>query len=261
MIKILILGDIFGRPGRKLVRDLLPTLVGRHSIDLVVANGENASGGIGLSIKAAEELFGYGVDVLTSGNHIFKHKEINEYMDAEHRLLRPANYPEAPGVGAAIFRTAGGVRVGILNLLGRTFMTPVDCPFQVADKEIASLKKQGAQVVLVDFHAEATSEKKAMGWHLDGKASVVVGTHTHVQTADEDIFPGGTAYISDLGMTGPHRSIIGMKPESVLKKFLTGMPSRFEVAKKGLRLEGVIVECAPETGLSKNIQRIQMDIP
>ena len=258
MTKILVLGDIFGRPGRRLVRELLPTLVSRHGIDLVVANGENAAGGIGITCKAADELFGYGIDVLTSGNHIFKHKEIYGYMETGKNLLRPANYPAAvPGSGSVVVRTGDGTRVGIVNLLGRTFMAPVDCPFRVIDEELAMLAKEGARIVVVDIHAEATSEKKALGWHVDGKVGAVLGTHTHVQTADEGILPQGTAYMSDLGMTGPHESVIGMKPEGVMANFITRMPSRFEAAKKGLRLEGVVVEIDPVSGLALKIERIQ----
>jgi len=258
MINILFIGDVFGRPGRRLVRELLPDLVNRHVIDLVVANGENAAGGLGLTIKAARELLAAGVDVLTSGNHIFKHKEINEYLDEETRILRPANYPDpAPGRGAFLVELRTGVPLGVVNVMGRTFMAPLDCPFQAVDREIARLKAQGARSLLVDFHAEATSEKKAMGWHLAGRVGAVIGTHTHVQTADEVILPGGTAYLTDAGMTGPHLSVIGVKREAVLERFLSGRPVRFEAAKRGLRLEGVVVSLEAETGLAKNILRIQ----
>ena len=204
MLNILMLGDVFGRGGRRLVRELLPVLVDRHTIDLVVVNGENASGGLGITANAADELLGYGVDVLTSGNHVFKHREIYHYLEQEERLIRPANYPQpCPGRGKVLVETARGVLVGVVNVLGRTFMSPVDCPFQTAGKEIEELKRAGAGVVLVDIHAEATSEKKALGWYLDGQVSAACGTHTHVQTADECVLPGGTAYITDLGMTGP----------------------------------------------------------
>ncbi|MFH1136450.1 MAG: TIGR00282 family metallophosphoesterase [Pseudomonadota bacterium] len=258
MINVLFLGDVFGRPGRRLARELLPALVTRHSIDLVVANGENASGGIGLTVESAKELFSAGIDVLTSGNHIFKHREILEYLNQEKRLVRPANYPEpVPGRGGVLVETPGGVKVGVVNVLGRIFMAPLDCPFRAADREIERLKALGARVILVDVHAEASSEKKALAWHLDGRASAVLGTHTHVQTADETIMPGGTAYITDLGMTGPHQSVIGMKKEAVLEGFLTGRPQRFEPAKKGLRLEGVAAAIDPATGQAKKIVRIQ----
>ncbi len=245
-----------------MVRDLLPTLVGRHAIDLVVANGENASGGLGLGIKAAEELFNNGVDVLTSGNHIFRHKEIYDYLDRERRLIRPANYPSsAPGRGSVLVETAGGIKVGVVNVMGRTFMAPLDCPFETGAREVAALKGAGAQVIIVDIHAEATSEKMALGWHLDGSVGAVFGTHTHIQTADGTILPGGAAYMTDLGMTGPHLSVIGMKKEAVVSRFLTGLPTRFEVAKKGIRLEGAIFFLDPETGFGTNVERIQEVLP
>jgi len=258
MINILFIGDVFGRPGRRLVRELLPDLVNRHTIDLVVANGENASGGLGLTIKAAEELLSAGVDVLTSGNHIFRHKEIIEYLDQERVILRPANYPDpAPGRGSQVVEIRNGVPVGVINVMGRTFMAPLDCPFQAVDREVSRLRAEGVRMVLVDFHAEATSEKKAMGWHLAGRVGAVIGTHTHVQTADETILPGGTAYLTDAGMTGPHSSVIGVKKEAVLERFLSGRPVRFEAAKRGLRLEGVVVSLEAERGSATNILRIQ----
>jgi hypothetical protein len=258
MIKILFLGDVVGRPGRRLVGDLLPSLVGRHSVDLTIANGENAAGGLGLTVKAAEELFESGVDLLTSGNHIYRHREICDYLDRSRRVIRPANYPDpSPGRGAVCLETAGGVPVGVINAMGRTFMTPLDCPFRTVDREVSRLREAGARIILVDFHAEATSEKRAMGWHLDGRVGAVVGTHTHVQTADETILPGGTAYLTDLGMTGPHQSVIGMKAEAVLAGFLSGRPQRFEVAKKGLRLEGALISFEPLSGRAINIERIQ----
>ena len=258
MIKVLFLGDVFGRPGRRLARELLPSLVARHEIDLVAANVENAAGGVGLSIKAAEELFEAGVDVMTSGNHIWRHKEIYDFLESDDRIVRPANYPDsAPGRGSLIYRTAGGVDVGVVNLIGRVFMKPLACPFELANREVGRLKEAGVRVILVDMHAEATSEKRALGWHLDGRVGAVLGTHTHVQTADEEILPGGTAYLTDLGMTGPHESVIGMKKEGILSGFLTSLPIRFEAAKRGLRLEGAIIFLDPETGRAKNIERIQ----
>ncbi|MBU2548127.1 MAG: TIGR00282 family metallophosphoesterase [Proteobacteria bacterium] len=257
-MKLLFLGDVVGRPGRRLVRDLLPRLVDRHQVDLVAINAENAAGGLGLTVKAAEELFADGADVLTSGNHIFRHKEIAEYLEETPRLIRPANYPEpAPGRGSTIVETSTGRKVGFVNVMGRVFMAPLDDPFRVAEREVEALVAAGAEAIVVDFHAEATSEKKAMGWFLDGRVGLVVGTHTHVQTADETVLPGGTAYISDLGMTGPHESIIGMKREGVLGAFLTGRPHRFEPAKRGLRLEGVLVELGGAGTRALNIQRIQ----
>lgn len=259
MIKILCLGDVFGRPGRRLVRDLLPSLVGRRQIDLVIANGENASGGLGLTPSGADELFDSGVDVLTSGNHIFKHQEIIPYLETRDRLIRPANYPSpGPGRGSTVVRTAGGVAVGVINVLGRVFMEALECPFRATDREIAAVRAAGAEVIVVDVHAEATSEKKALGWYLDGRVGAVLGTHTHVQTADETILPNGSCYISDIGMTGPHDSVIGMKVDRVIERFLTGRPTRFEAAKRGLRLEGVEIWLEAGTGLSKKIERIQV---
>ena len=258
MINILYIGDIFGHPGRRMVREFLPSLINTHALNLVVANAENAAGGIGLTVKTADELFSAGVDILTSGNHIFKHKEIMDYLEVNERLLRPANYPDpAPGRGSVLLKTGNGVEVGILNLQGRTFMTPIDCPFKAADRELENLKAQGARIILVDFHAEATSEKVALGWYLDGRAGSVIGSHTHVQTADETILPQGTAYITDAGMTGPHQSVIGMKKEPIIDRFLTGRPTRFEPGKKGLRLEGVVCSFDPETGHAEKIQRIK----
>jgi hypothetical protein len=259
MFKVLFIGDVIGKPGRRLVRELLPGLVDRNGIDLVVANGENSAGGLGLTEKAGEELFDSGVDLLTGGNHTFQYKGIEDYLDRRERVLRPANYPgPCPGKGSALVESAGGVKVGVLNIIGRTFMTPLDCPFRKADAEIARLKEKGAELVLVDFHGEATSEKKAMGLYLDGRVGAVVGTHTHVQTADEEVLPGGAAYITDLGMTGPHRSVIGMKEAAVLERFLTGRPSRFEVAKRGLRLEGAIIFLEPGLGRAVKIERLQV---
>jgi len=262
MNRILFLGDVFGRTGRRLVRELLPDITSAYEVDLVVANVENASGGIGLTIKAADELFASGIDVMTSGNHIFRHVEIVEYMEQNDRLLRPANYLEpCPGKGAVLVTTRSGARVGVVNLLGRVFMEPLGCPFRTADREIAALAKQGAQVFLVDMHAEATSEKQAMAWHLTGRVQAVVGTHTHVQTADETILAGGTAYITDAGMTGPHDSVIGMRKETVLERFLTGRPVRFEAARKGLKLEGVLIGLSEDLGRAMEIVRIQRSLP
>jgi len=258
MINILFISDVFGRPGRRVVRELLPTLVSHYQVDLVVANVENAAGGIGLTIKTAEELFRAGVDVMTSGNHIFKHKEIIGYLEENERLLRPANYPEpAPGRGTTVVKSPGGVKIGVTNLLGRIFMQPVDCPFRTADRELALLERRGAQVTLFDIHAEATSEKQALARYLDGRISALIGTHTHVQTADETILAKGTAYVTDVGMTGPHDSVIGMKKEPIIERFLTGRPVRFEAANKDLRLEGVVVSLMPDSGRAEDIVRIQ----
>lgn len=256
-VNILFIGDIVGKPGRKLVRELLPSLKARYSIDMVVANGENASGGIGISIKGADELLSSGIDVLTSGNHIWKKKEIVTYIEQNPDLIRPANFPpETPGNGSVIKETKSGYRIGVLNLMGRTFMDAVDCPFRKGIEERKQLIQQ-TPVILVDFHAEATSEKVALGWYLDGKVSAVLGTHTHVQTSDERVLPQGTAYITDAGMTGPIDSVIGVKKELAIERFLTQRPNQFEVAKRELVLEGVLLTIDPESGKALGISRIR----
>jgi len=256
-VNILFIGDIIGKPGRRIVKELLPGLVDRFQIDLVVANGENASGGIGISIKGADELLSTGIHVLTSGNHIWKKKEILTYIQQNPDLIRPANFPvDTPGNGSVIRETRSGYRVGILNLLGRTFMEAVDCPFRRGLEEREQLIKE-TSIILVDFHAEATSEKSALGWFLDGKVSAVLGTHTHIQTSDERVLPQGTAYITDVGMTGPADSVIGVKKELAIDRFLTQMPHKFEVAKKDLVLEGVVISIDPETGRATGITRIR----
>lgn len=260
-VTILFIGDVVGRPGRRVVRELLPGLVDRYRVDLVIANGENASGGIGLSPKGAEELFGAGVQVLTSGNHIWKKKEIIPYMQETAELIRPANYPPAtPGAGSTIQETAAGIPVAVLSLLGRTFMEAVDCPFRTAGAEVERLKAR-TPILLVDFHAEATSEKVALGWFLDGKASAVLGTHTHVQTSDERILPLGTAYLTDVGMTGPADSVIGVRKEIAIDRFLTQMPRKFEVAKKDLVLEGALVTVEEHSGRALAISRLRERLP
>lgn len=260
-VTILFIGDVIGRPGRRVVRELLPGLVDRHRVDLVVANGENASGGIGLSPKGAEELLAAGVQVLTSGNHIWKKKEIVPYMEDNPDVIRPANYPPAtPGAGSTIRETAAGIPVAVMNLLGRTFMEAVDCPFRTAEAEWERLKAR-TPILLVDFHAEATSEKVALGWFLDGRASAVLGTHTHIQTSDERILPGGTAYLTDAGMTGPADSVIGVKKEIAIDRFLTQMPHKFEVAKKDLVLEGVLVTVDEKSGRALAISRLRERLP
>ncbi|MBI5585957.1 MAG: TIGR00282 family metallophosphoesterase [Deltaproteobacteria bacterium] len=260
-VTILFIGDVVGRPGRRVVRELLPGLVDRYRVDLVVANGENASGGIGLSPKGAEELLAAGVHVLTSGNHIWKKKEIIPYLEDTEDLIRPANYPPTvPGAGATIKETAAGIPVAVLNLLGRTFMEAVECPFRKAEAEVAKLKVR-TPILLVDFHAEATSEKMALGWFLDGKASAVVGTHTHVQTSDERILPLGTAYLTDVGMTGPADSVIGVRKEIAIDRFLTQMPHKFEVAKKDLVLEAALVTVDEQSGKALGISRLRERLP
>jgi hypothetical protein len=258
-MRILILGDVVGRPGRSAVRDLVPGLVKTEAIDLVVANVENAAGGMGVDIKSAEEMLSAGVHVLTSGNHIWKKKEIYPYLENKSRLLRPANYPNgAPGRGWIEWSSQRGLRALVVNVQGRVFMpNHVDDPFRCVD---GILKDHGgySRVVIVDMHAEATSEKVAMGWFLDGRASVVYGTHTHVQTADERLLPGGTAYITDLGMCGPWDSVIGIEKENVIEGFLTQLPRKFEVARDNVVLQGVVVEVDDETGKARDIRRLRI---
>lgn len=255
-MNILFIGDIVGRAGRQALARWLSRLVDDHGIDLVVANGENAAGGFGLTLEVARELFDLGVQVITSGNHIWDKREICDYLDEQPALLRPANYPPGlPGRGSGVFSTPGGVRVGVLNLEGRVFMSNLDCPFRAADELIATLR-QRTPVILVDFHAEATSEKAAMGHYLDGRVSAMVGTHTHVQTADERILPGGTAYITDVGMTGSRDAVIGIRKELAIERFLTQLPVRFEVAKKDPVLNAVAISIDEQTGRAVAVERI-----
>lgn len=257
-VKLLFIGDIIGKPGRQAISRELHRLVDRYMVDLVVANGENAAGGFGITEETAKELFLCGVHLLTSGNHVWDKKDAHEFINREERLLRPANYPPgAPGRGSAVVTTAGGVKVGVLNLEGRVFMNNLECPFRVADREIARLRET-TPIILVDFHAEATSEKTALGWYLDGRVSALIGTHTHVQTADERILPGGTAYITDAGMTGAFDSVIGMRKDETIVKFLTQLPAKFEVAKGGVRLNSVLVELDEVSGMALTIERINV---
>ncbi|MDR2725224.1 MAG: YmdB family metallophosphoesterase [Candidatus Adiutrix sp.] len=244
MTRLLFLGDIFGRPGRRAVRDLLPGLVGREEVDLALGNAENASGGHGLMPDEALELLDSGLAVLTGGNHTFRYQEITATLDRDPRVLRPANYPEpCPGRGWTVAETPGGVRVGVASLMGRIFMNQaLDCPFRKADQILAEMRTAGALITVIDFHAETTSEKKALAAHLDGRAGALLGTHTHVPTADARLLPGGLAYMTDVGLCGPHDSIIGMTRESVLPAFLTGRPRRFEPAARGVRLNGVLLD-------------------
>ncbi len=258
-MKILFIGDIVGAPGRRAVEELLDRVVDRHAIDLVVANCENAAGGIGVTPQIADQLFALRIDVLTSGNHIWKHKEILPYLDGTDRLLRPANYPpETPGVGVIVVETAAGEPAAIINLEGRVFMNALECPFRTADRVLAALPPE-VKIILVDMHAEATSEKLALGWHLSGRVSAVVGTHTHVQTADERVLPGGTGYITDVGMTGPIDSVIGMKKEIILERFLTMRPQSFKVASGNIQLQGVVVDIDSQ-GRCRELVRVQLPI-
>jgi 2',3'-cyclic-nucleotide 2'-phosphodiesterase len=257
-MRILFIGDIVGRPGRELVRQGLRGLVEHHQIDLVIANAENAAAGFGITREIGDQLLDWGVDVMTSGNHIWDKKEALDYIGAEPRLLRPANYPAgAPGKGSYLARTRDGRSVGVVNVMGRVFMLNIDDPFQTVLREIESLKPR-TRIVFVDFHAEATSEKIAMGWHLDGNATAVVGTHTHVQTADERILPKGTAYLTDVGMTGPHDSIIGVDVEPALNRFLTALPQKFETATANPRLHAAVVEADDRTGRASSIERVSL---
>jgi metallophosphoesterase (TIGR00282 family) len=255
-VNVLILGDIFGRPGRKIVEEYLPELVERYQPGLIVANGENAAGGFGLTKKVAEELFALGIHVLTSGNHIWDQKEIYTYIDQEPRILRPGNYPpNVPGSAVYIHRSEDDV-VAVVNLIGRVFMGDYDCPFRTADAILAGLPDEVTHVI-VDFHGEATSEKIALARYLDGRISALVGTHTHVATADEQILPKGTAYVTDLGMCGPVDGILGVEPETVINKFLTQLPTRFSVAKGATSLTGVVITLQKD-GTAKNIFRVKV---
>lgn len=256
-MKILFIGDIVGKPGRLAVKELLPILTRDYEVDFVIGNAENAAGGSGITERVAIELFDSGVNVLTSGDHIWKKNEIFGILSKEERILRPLNYPEgAPGTGAALFKTTKGVSIGVINVLGRVFMEALESPFKtlLAAHEALSAK---TKIIIVDVHAEATSEKVAIGWFLDGKVSAVLGTHTHIQTADEKILPQGTAYITDAGMTGPFFSVIGRKIEDVLQRFITSIPVRFEVADEDIQLHGVIVDINENTGRANSISRIQ----
>jgi 2',3'-cyclic-nucleotide 2'-phosphodiesterase len=258
VVRILFIGDIVGRPGRDLVRMGLRGLVDFHRIDLVIANAENSAAGFGITREIGDQLLDWGVDVMTSGNHIWDKKEALDYIGTEPRLLRPANYPAgAPGNGSYLARTRDGRSVGVVNIMGRVFMLNIDDPFKVVLREIDALKAR-TRIVFVDFHAEATSEKIAMGWHLDGKVTAVVGTHTHVQTADERILPKGTAYLTDAGMTGPHDSVIGVDIDAVLGKFLTALPAKFETATGNPRLHAVVVEADEQTGRATEIERLSL---
>lgn len=258
-MKVLFIADIVGQPGRDAVAHILGRIKNQEGVEMIIANGENAAGGMGLTPGVANELFRLGIDVLTMGNHTWDKKEIISIIE-EKPVVRPANYaPGVPGRGALLFTTTKDLKVGVMNLVGRVFMAPADCPFRAADRILEELKKE-TNIIIVDVHAEATSEKIAMGWYLDGKVSAVIGTHTHVQTADEKILPEGTAYITDSGMTGPHDSVIGIKKEIILQRFLLQMPIRFDVASEDVRFEGVIVEVDENSGKAIAIKRLQMKI-
>ena len=253
-MKILFIGDIFGSPGRRIVADHVEDIVATNQIDLAIANAENAAGGFGITPAIAEDLFALGLDVLTSGNHVWDKRELYDYLNRQPRLLRPANYPDGPGHGLVTVKARNGVECAVINLQGRTYMPSTDCPFRKADLLLSQIDP-AVKVKFVDFHAEVTSEKMAMGWYLDGRVSAVVGTHTHVPTADTRILPGGTAYQTDCGMTGPYRSVIGVETETILQRFLSGLPVRMEAAKHGAELHSVIVDVDEETGKARAVRR------
>jgi len=256
----LMIGDIAGKPGMRAVGRLLPRLVVDQRIDFTVANAENAAGGIGLTGELADELLALRIDCVTTGNHVWRQRELLGYIGQERRALRPYNFSaRQPGRGVGLFETAAGIKVGVMNLVGRVFMDPADNPFEAALRGREELA--AARVVLVDFHAEATSEKRAMGFHLHGRVTAVVGTHTHIQTADEQILEGGTAYITDVGMTGPHDSVIGIRKELALDKFVAGIPHPFKVAKHDVRLQGVVIRADIDTGRATSIERIDLPMP
>jgi len=257
-MRILFIGDIFGQPGRRIVKEALPELVETYTPELILANGENAAAGFGITPPLVEELLDLGIAVLTSGNHIWDKKEIYPYLKehADGRLLRPANYPASnPGHGLYMGKTRAGTGYAVLNLQGRVFMPAIDCPFRTADALLAQVPET-VKIRIVDMHAEATSEKQAMGWYLDGRVTAVIGTHTHIPTADERVLPQGTGYITDVGMTGPYESVIGMEKQGVVEKFLSQLPRRFEVANGDVRLAGVSIDADPATGRAVSIQRI-----
>ncbi|MEW6324336.1 MAG: TIGR00282 family metallophosphoesterase [Nitrospirota bacterium] len=257
-MNILLIGDIVGDAGRRVIAHRLAEVKAAHRIDFVIGNAENAAGGFGITPKIAEELFSMGIDLLTTGNHVWDKREAIDYLAKERRILRPANYPEsAPGLGRGVVELPGGLKVGVLQLMGRVFMPMTDCPFQAARRELEWLRAV-TKIVIVDMHAEATSEKRAMGWYLDGQVAAVLGTHTHVQTADEEILPQGTAYLTDVGMTGPIASVIGIVPATAIERFLTQMPKRFETATGPAILQGAIVTVDPASGKATAIQRLQI---
>ncbi len=255
-MKILFIGDIVGSPGRKIVHDRLADILTQRGVDLSIANGENSASGFGITPRLAEELFASGVEVITGGNHIWDRKEILDFFPHEPRLIRPANFPNgSPGKGHYVGQARNGVRYAVMNLQGRTFMTPLEDPFRAAQRELASIPAE-VKVIIVDMHAEATSEKQAMGWFLDGKVSAVLGTHTHGAPADNRVLPGGTAYITDVGMTGPHDSVIGMEKKPIVQRFLDSMPAKFSVAEGDVQMNTVQIEVDEATGRASAIERV-----
>lgn len=258
-MKLLFIGDIVGRPGRDLVRRHTRALAAAQGADFVIANGENAAGGAGITRENFNEILGAGIDVITTGNHVWDKRETIEFIGTQPRLLRPANYPDGtPGLGSCVVAARNGVLVGVVNVMGRVFMQSIDDPFRVAEREVARVTAEGAAVVLVDMHAETTSEKLAFCYYMDGKVAAVIGTHTHVQTADERILPGGTACLTDAGMTGPHDGVIGMDKDAVIARFVTGLPGRFETATGDSRLNGVSITVDEASGRATAIERVSL---
>lgn len=258
-MRVLLIGDIVGSPGRNAVKTLLPVLKREEGIDFIIANAENAAGGSGVTPQIADELFSYGIDIMTTGDHVWKRKEIVDYLNRNERLLRPANYPKsAPGFGSCIVDKKS-IKIAVINLAGRVFMDPIECPFRIAREEVDKIGCL-TKIIFVDIHAEATSEKMALGWYLDGVVSCVFGTHTHIQTADERILPKGTAYITDLGMAGPYDSVIGRRIDQILTRFITQLPTRFEMADENVKLAGAVVEIDEKSGKALSIKRIQKDL-
>lgn len=256
-MNILFIGDIVGRPGRTIMEKLLRSIQNEYKADFTIVNGENAAGGNGITREIADEIYRLGVNCITTGNHVWDQRQVFEFIDQEPRIVRPANYPQGtPGRGYTVLKGPGGVDIGIINISGRVYMPSIDDPFQEVNKIVTTLRGK-TDIIFVDFHAEATSEKIALGWFLDGRVSAVCGTHTHVQTADERVLPSGTAYISDVGMTGPRDSVLGVKKETIIKRFLTSLPVRFEIAGGAVQLNGVIIDVITETGKARSIQRIQ----
>ncbi len=257
-MQILMIGDIVGRPGRKAISTFLPQVIKEHKVDFVIANGENAAGGRGITRDITEEFLQQGIEVITMGNHVWDNRDILGFIDHEPRLLRPANYPEdCPGRGYNIFWGPAGRRIAVINVSGRVFLAHLECPFRTVDYILKQIEDE-ADVILVDFHAEATSEKQALGWYLDGRVTAVLGTHTHVQTADETILPNGTAYITDVGMTGPRYSVLGVKTRQVINRFLTQRPGPFEIATGPVQLNAVVFEIDDTNFQAKSIKRISL---
>jgi metallophosphoesterase (TIGR00282 family) len=256
-LRLLGIGDVIGRPGRDAVRALLRNLRRQRAIDVVVANAENSAGGLGTTQETAEDLFACGVDVLTGGNHTWKYKEYLQLLSRDPRALRPHNYPDAPGRGVGLYTLPDGRAYAVVNLIGRTFMEPVENPFIAVNRALAELDGR-ARVIVVDMHAEASSEKRAMGWHLDGRVSAVWGTHTHVPTADEEILPGGTAYLGDVGMTGPYASVIGLVVENAVKKFVTNRPTQYQVASGDVQLRALLLDIDDATGRARSVERLTL---